>query len=219
MQAMVKKTSSKMKAVKYIISVLIIVVIAYNAVYFKKLDDVKASKQSKEFNAAAYAQNFWSARLMPNLDKAIDINKLVTALSAEPEKTFDNYSHALGIGNLRYFLVSGKAMVNEINEDNIMITALGDSSKTNMSIATEFIFGNAVRDATGLININEFNNTMDFNNVSAELNKIIRRKVLPAIKQQIKKGSEITFTGAIELNKEHLDLSHIEVIPVDMKVK
>jgi len=67
-----------------------------------------------------------------------------------------------------------------------------------------------------LININEFNNTMDFNNVSAELNKIIREKVLPAFKQKVKKGNSIEFTGAIELNKEHLDLSNIEVIPVEI---
>ena len=55
---------------------------------------------------------------------------------------------------------------------------------------------------------------MDFNNVSAELNKIIREKVLPPFKQQAKKGNRIEFTGAIELNKEHLDLTKIEVIPV-----
>jgi predicted lipoprotein len=93
-----------------------------------------------------------------------------------------------------------------------------DSSKQNITIATEYIFGNAVRDATGMININEFNNTMDFNNVSAEINKIIREKVLPSFKANIQNGDRIEFVGAIELNKEHLDLSNIEVIPVRVTV-
>src|SRR5262249_13013389 len=117
-----------------------------------------------------------------------------------------------GIGNLRYFLIKGKGTITSINEDDIAVSL--DSSKQSITVATEYIFGNAVRDATGLININEFNNTMDFNNVSAELNKIIREKVLPPFKQRAKKGDTIEFTGALELNKEHLNLSNIEVMPV-----
>jgi predicted lipoprotein len=202
----------KAKAVKYIVSIVLIMLVAYNSVYFKKLDEVKASMSAKEFNASAYAQTFWNSKLMPNLDKAIDINQLTAMLSNDPSKTFDTYSHALGIGNLRYFLVKGKGVITSVNEDDVSV--LLDSSKQSITLATEYIFGNAVRDATGLININEFNNTMDFNNVSAELNKIIREKVLPPFKQQAKKGNRIEFTGAIELNKEHLDLTKIEVIPV-----
>ena len=201
-----------MKAIKYIISIIVIVAIAYNSVYFKKLDEVKASQSAKEFNPYAYAQTFWNSTLIPNLNKAIDITQLISMLSTDPEKTFTAYSHALGIGNLRYFLVKGEGTITSINEDDISVSL--DSNKQSITLATEYIFGNAVRDATGLININEFNNTMDFNNVSAELNKIIREKVLPPFKQQAKKGNTIEFTGAIELNKEHLDLSNIEVTPV-----
>jgi hypothetical protein len=59
---------------------------------------------------------------------------------------------------------------------------------------------------------------MDFNNVSAEINKIIRTKVLPSFKANAKKGIAIRFVGAIELNKEHLDLSHIEIVPVEVNI-
>src|SRR5215471_21076164 len=205
-----------MKATKYIIIVVVIAVVAYNSVYFKKLDEVKASKAASEFNAAQYAQTFWNTKLIPNLNKAIDITKLSTKLSTDAAKTFNNYSHALGIGNLRYFLVSGKGTITSINEDDISV--LPDSSKQSIAIATEYVFGNAVRDATGLININEFNNTMDFNNVSAEINKIIREKVLLSFKSNAKKGNKIKFVGAIELNKEHLDLSHVEIVPIEIKI-
>jgi predicted lipoprotein len=205
-----------MKTLKYITAIIVIAFVAYNSVYFKKLDEVKASKAATEFNAAQYAQTFWDTKLIPDLNKAVDLNQLTAMLSNDPAKTFDTYSHALGIGNLRYFLVKGKGTITSINEDDISV--LLDSDKQSITLATEYIFGNAVRDATGLININEFNNTMDFNNVSAELNKIIREKVLPPFKQQAKKGNTIEFTGAIELNKEHLDLSKIEVIPAKISV-
>lgn len=81
-------------------------------------------------------------------------------------------------------------------------------------IATEFIFGNAVRDATGFISVDEFVNTMDFNNVSAEINRIIRKEVLPGLKSGVTPGDVIEFTGAIELNRETYDLNTIEVVPV-----
>ena len=202
-----------MKLVKNIIIIIVIVVVAYNSVYFKKLDEVKASKTATDFNAAQYAQTFWNTKLMANLSKAIDISQLS---AMDPAKTFDTYSHALGIGNLRYFFVKGKGSITSINQDDVSVAI--DSSKQNITIATEFIFGNAVRDAAGFININEFNNTMDFNNVSAELNKIIREKVLPSFKTDATKGSKIEFVGAIELNKEHLDLLNVEVIPVKVAV-
>jgi len=207
-----------MKAVKYIITVGVIILVAYHSVYFKKLDEVKAVLSAKEFNAPAYAQKYWSDKLIPNLGKAIEITRLSALLLSDPTKTFDNYSHALGIGNLRYFLVRGRGQIESVNEDDVTVLMEGDSSKRTIIIATEYIFGNAVRDATGAININEFENTMDFNNVSAEINKIIRERVLPPFKKQAHKGILIEFTGAIELNKEHLDLQNIEVLPVEIKL-
>ena len=203
-----------MKVVQYIITAIVIVLVAYNSVYFKKLDAVKASHVAKEFNAAQYAANFWDKKLTVSLNKAIEVTKLSALLSSDPAKAFNDWSHALGIGNLRYFLVTGKGMIESVNDDYVAVMVQGDSSKQVVRIATEYIFGNAVRDATGLININEFTNTMDFNNVSAEINKIIREKVLPAFKQKVKKGDPIEFTGAIELNKEHPGLSGIEIIPI-----
>src|SRR5215831_619555 len=207
-----------MKTIKCIMLFLAIIIVAYNSVYFKKLDEVKASKAATEFNAAQYAQTFWNTKLIPNLSKAVDLNQLTAMLSTDPAKSFDTYSHVLGIGNLRYFLVKGKGTITSVNEDDVRVLLQSDSSKKTITIATEYIFGNAVRDATGLININEFKNTMDFNNVSAEINKIIREKVVPSFKQKVKKGDIINFIGAIELNKEHLDLSKIEVIPVSLSV-
>jgi len=206
-----------MKATKYIIAIVIIIVVAYNSVYFKKLDEVKAAATAKEFNATQYSQNFWTNKLIPNLNKATDLNQLTAMLSGDATKTFDTYSHALGIGNLRYFLVKGKGEVTAINDNALAVSLKSDTSQQTITIETEYVFGNEVRDATGLIDISEFSNTMDFNNVSAEINKIIRAKVLPKLKA-VKVGSSIAFTGAIELNKEHLNLAQVEAIPVAVNI-
>jgi predicted lipoprotein len=197
-----------MRAAKNILIVVIIALVAYNSVYFAKLDEVKTSKATKDFDAKRYADIFWATKLFAG--KAVEINDLMAELKTDPTKAFDNYSHALGIGNLRYFLVKGKGKITKIDSDYV--------EADNYRIATEFIFGNAVRDASGLIDINEFTNTVDFNNVSSEINMIIREKVLPEFKSTVAIGDNVEFTGAIELNKEHLQLKSIEVIPVQLKI-
>jgi predicted lipoprotein len=216
---MEKKITTNMKAVKYIVTVVVIFLVAYNSVYFKKLDQVKMSLSAKEFNAAKYAQTFWSNKLIPNLARAIDIPQLTSMLATDPATTFERYSHALGIGNLRYFLVKGKGQIVAVNEDNAGVLLEPASGQQTAIIATEYIFGNAVRDATGLIDINEFNSTMDFNQVSAELNNIIRKNVLPPFKAALKKGTKIEFVGAVELNRQHLNIERLEVIPVEVKIE
>lgn len=200
-----------MRTAKNILIVVVVAVVGWNSVYFAELDEVKASRAAKEFDAVKYAGTFWNSKLLPNLDKAVDLDQLLSLLATDQAKAFETYSHALGMGNLRYFLVKGTGGVDQVESDYIILDK-------NIRIATEFIFGNAVRDASGLIDINEFANTMDFNNVSAEINRIIREEVLPTFKASVKKGDNVEFVGAIELNKEHLQLKNIEVIPVQLKI-
>lgn len=206
------------KAIKYTLFSVWALVLLYNSVYFKNLGEVTADVLSRQFNAKSYATNFWENELMPNLKSATEINYLVTQLKTEKEKTFDSYSNALGIGNIRYFLVKGTGKVESVNENGIDLITGEESSIQKVLIATEYIFGNAVRDASGLININEFSNTMDFNNISTEINEIIRAKVVPPFREQVNIGESVDFVGAIELNREHLNLDVIEVIPVRLEI-
>jgi len=204
------------KVIKYIASVLLVGIVAYNSVYFKKLDEVKAGTTS--FDAAGYAGKFWNEKLPPRLSKAIEIGELLTLLQTDKEKAFMTYSHALGIGNVKYFLVKGSGIIQSVDENQVSVKVESENEKPEINIATEYVFGNAVRDASGVIDINAFVNSMDFNNVSAEINKIIREKVIPPFRSKVKKGDRIFFSGAIELNKEHLSTRSIEVIPTDLKI-
>ena len=205
------------KMVRYGVFLLIVAFLAYNSVYFKKLDEVKAGTAS--FNARKYAENFWIKKLTPALEKSAEAGQLLSLLRTDKDKAFKDHAHALGIGNIKYFLVKGTGKVTEVEENQVLIRLDSARSKPEMRIATEYVFGNAVRDASGTIDINEFSNSMDFNNVSSEINKIIREKVIPPFKSKVKKGDVVEFTGAIELNQEHLKLDNIEILPVSLKIK
>lgn len=207
------------KNLKYSIWAIVVLFTLYNSVYFKKLSDVKKANKTEEFDAAAYARAFWDNELLPATTGSIEFTDLLHLLKQSPQKAFDEHSHALGIGNIRYFLTNGKAEIISVNEDDVTLLVDDGVSKTQVTLATEFIYGNAVRDAVDVINLNEFTNTMHLNKVSAEINKIIRNKIVPPFKVQAKKSDKIIFSGAIELNQKHLNLRSIELIPVTLEIK
>lgn len=205
------------KLIKYILGFALLLFIGYNSVYFKKLDEKKASA-TKEFDAQSYARKYFDSKLLPALDSAVDINILRVMVLADSNKAFNEHSHSLGIGNVKYFLIKGEGEITGINENDLTILSKTDSAQHVYIIATEFVYGNAIRDASGLISLNEFNNTADINNVSEEINKIVRNEVLPSFKKMAKKGDTVQFFGAIELNKEHLDVENMEIIPISLKI-
>jgi predicted lipoprotein len=210
-------TDMKRKSIAIIITLIALIFLGYNSVYFRKLDDVFAERNKKEFNPKVYSKKFWDTKLLPAINDAVEWPVLDSALRSDPKVAFKQYSHALGIGNLTYVLVKAKGTISEIGEDHTFVEVRSGNVQHKIKIETEYIFGNAARDATGLLDINEFTNTMDFNNVSAELNLLIRENVIPPFKDRAKVGDKIEITGAIELNKEHPALAETSVIPVDIK--
>ena len=177
------------KGLKYLFGIIVFAVLAVNSVYFRKLDERKAS--SSKFDAKEYAKSYFNTKLKPSLSNAVEINQLMSFLQSNKEQTFEKYAHALGIGNIRYFLVKGEGIVTSINENDVSVLAKADTARKAIRIATEFVFGNAIRDASGKIDVNEFSNTMDFNSVSSEINKIVRAEVLPRFKANVKKGDTV----------------------------
>jgi hypothetical protein len=202
------------KLLKYAVITVICLLVAYNSVYFKKLSDVNAA--NKAFNAVEYAQGYLDQKLVPSISKTPSTDTLLNLIKTNPSGAFDHFSHALDIGNIRYFMAKGSGTVTGLDESDVYITT---PNHQNIRIATEYVFGNALRDAPGIININDFTNSGDLNNVSSELNKIIRTKVLPPFKSTVKKGDEIEYAGAFELNRQHLNTDSVEVIPFYLKIK
>lgn len=203
-------------SIKYIATIIVVLIVAYNSVYFKKLDEINA-RAPKAFDAVKYAHDYVKNKLTPTLDKSPDVTELLNMLSANPGKAFKTYAHAIGIGNVKFFMVKGEGVITNIDENDVFVKPSTLGSPV-VKIATEYVFGNALRDASGLISINEFTSTTDLNNVSAEINKMVRNDVLPPFKGSAKIADKVQFAGAIELNQEHLNISDPEIIPITIKV-
>jgi len=181
-------------------------------------DSLVNKTAGQKFDAAAFSKKLWDEKLPARLDNAIELTSLIHTIEINPVDAFAKYSNAMDIGNYRYSLVKVTGTAAVINENEIIMQVNHADSLMIVKLATEYIYGNAIRDASALVDIKDFTNTTDLNSISEELNKTVRTTVLPPFKKNIKQGNKIEVTGAIEMNKEHIKLNELELIPVRVKI-
>ena len=201
------------KVIKYIIVVIIVSVSLSNAVYFESLDEHKKRQIANAFDAKKIASDFMSNKIeaLP----AINASEFNIKLTKDVSNYCEKYGKKLGISDDYNFIIEDDVTVIAIEEENILI-ALKDSEQ-QIRIATDFIFGNAIRDASAIADIGDFQNTMDFNTISVELNNIVREIVVPSLKQKVKEGDTLYFKGAVKVNTAHPNLQNLKVIPLIIK--
>jgi len=203
-----------MRIVKIVVAIIVLLFIGYHSIEIKKLDEVKRASAEK-FDALGFARNFLQKTLPPSFIKAPDVVTLLDALKTAPKEAFQKMSNAVAIGNIRYFLVKGQGHITKIQDDEVQVLLTNNNQPVSITLATEFIYGNAIRDAAGVFDIKPFTNTTDINNISSEINKIIRTERIPAFRKQIKVGDTIQFVGALEMNQEYINLQHLEILPIE----
>jgi predicted lipoprotein len=203
------------KLVKYGIVIVTVMVTIFLSLDIQKLDKYKELDTPGVFNAAAYAIEIWDNRLPSAINSAPNLIYLVEILEADPVNAFDNYGRKIGISNTYYFIANGEGIIKSVEEENLVIDAEGG---LQIRLATDFIFGNAVRDGSGIVDIDDFVNMTDFNNVSIELNNIIKSKVVPLLNEFAQPGRKVDFAGTFAINEKDFDINNIRVIPVSVRL-
>jgi predicted lipoprotein len=206
------------KYIKYGLLLAIAGLLGYKSVYFEKLS-TKKNAASAAFDAAAFCKKLLAEQMPAKLDSAVALTELINAVASNPSAAFNKYSNALAVGNYRYALVKAEGVVTDVKEDEVMIDVTAGDSVLHIRVATEFVYGNAVRDASGLVQVKDYPNTADLSSISEALNKIIRTDVLPSFKTAVKKGNNISVVAAVELNKEHIHWQGLELLPVRIIIK
>lgn len=200
--------------IKIILAVAAGLLVVYFSLDIRKLDNAK--KLAQDFDLAAYTRVLWERDLPEIARQGADIRSMLTALKDDPENTCRTRGHKLGISQTVYFFVRGSGTITALDDENVIVT-LGDGRK--VKVATDFIFGNAVREASGLINIDDFLNMTDFNNVSVDLNKRVKENVATPLRNAAAPGMTIEFAGAFEVNEKKPEPESIRIIPVMAEVK
>lgn len=205
------------KLIKYSLLVVAVALVAYKSVYVKKLSTMKVASAEK-FDVVGYSKKLWDEKLPAKLDSAVELTTFIGAIKSNAPDAFSKYTNALGIGNYRYALIRTTGTVTDMTEDDISLLVNSGDSLLTVKLAAEFVYGNAIRDASGLVDVKDFPNTMDLNNISEELNREVRKSVLPPFKTAVKKGNRVNVVGAIEINKQHIRWNELEIIPVRLQI-
>ena len=98
--------------------------------------------------------------------------------------------------------------------------------QTNPEVVIEtgfYIPGNAVRDASGLVDVSRFSDTMKFNEIGSEINKIIVRDVIrPFLDKKVAVGRTVRFCGAAQVAQDAAEedsLQLVRVVPIRLELE
>lgn len=205
------------KLIRYIILFLVVGFLAYKSVYFRKLD-AKPATVNANLDPPAFAKEFWVNKFPRYIDSAMDMGTFFSMLEKDPAGLIAKYSHTQGIGNTAYFLVQGDAAVEKMDGDDVKLSLTGANPPLSFKLSCGNYFGNGVRDVSGAISMGDFKNTMEFNDVSAALNKIVRTEIVEPFRSKAAAARNIHFTGCVELNKDQPQTKEIAVLPVRIKI-
>ncbi len=202
-----------MKFYKYGLILLVLLFLAYHSVYFEKLSEIRAQTES-EFDYQAFADSLYYQGMLKN-DLAVGLSALLKGVDTDPDGAFEQYGNRLGIGNSAYFMVRTSGVITGISGDGFQL--LTEEART-VNINTKYIFGNALRDASGLVELTDFKTNAEFNRVSEALNALVRTQVMPPLVAQLQAGDSIAVTGAVKLSKKELDDPALVITPAQITI-
>lgn len=145
------------------------------------------------FDPVAFAAKFWTNRLQPAASHAPDATPLLLALRADPMVAAKTYAHRVGLGNAAYYFVRGSGRVTAVERSRVLIEVAGSI----VALRTGPVFGNAVRDGCGLLDVNQVPGLAEFNALSAELNRLVEARVQSSLKTA-SVGTMLRFSGCAE---------------------
>ncbi len=208
-----------MRVVRFFITIVVIAIICWLFPLFHvlPLKAVTAEKAAATFNPTQFAENYWTNQLVPALGQTVKADVLLAAVQSDPAAAKKKFSRHLGLSETYFYFVSGVGRVIAVSDDEISLAVTAGSTNAEVSLQAGLIFGDAVRDGTGLLNESAYPNSQDFNDISAELNHLVETRVLPGLHEQAKVGAKISFAGCAEVDDEHIDLKPLKVIPIQTK--
>jgi predicted lipoprotein len=178
---------------------------------------VREAQAGAQFNAADVVGTFWKEKLLPATSEAADVTKVLEVIATAPQKVREKFGRTVGVSSSYFLFVQGAGRVVRASEDDIGLAVNSAGDTVDVSIPLGLVFGNAVRDGTGLLKASSYPNAQVFNDISAALNSLVETNVLPQVQKVAKVGSRIHFVGCVEVGDEDQDLKPLKLVPVLVK--
>jgi predicted lipoprotein len=180
---------------------------------------VREAQKSAQFNATEFVGRFWGEKLLPATAGAADVMQVLAATAGGPAIVRKQFGHTVGVSSSYFLFVRGSGRVISASDDSIGLSLKPEGDTAEVVVPLGLVFGNAVRDGTGLLNSSSYPNAQEFNDISAALNSIVETNVLPQLQQLAKIGKRIQFTGCVEVADEETDLQPLKLVPITVKLE
>jgi predicted lipoprotein len=204
--------SERLRPLLWVVPIVAVLVI-FPPVRVRSLH-ASAVVQPARVSPQGFAATFWQQSLASSLGSAVDATELWRALREDPARAAQKFGRTSGIGARPVFLVRGNATVTKIDERGVWLD-LGQPVDGATVLLSGPIFGNQVRDATGLIRIEDFD-SFDFNAISAELNHLVETRVQPDLRKRASVGAHVTFAGAARLDDASEERAILKIVPIEV---
>ena len=173
-------------------------------------------KKPARFDPATFAREFWTGKLLPATGKATPLGDLLPLLATDPAAARKHFGRSPGISSSTYFFVQGSGEVIAVSKDRIQVRAAGGGTARSVELLTGLLFGNLVRDSSGLLDVNDFPNSQEFNAISTELNRLVETQVLPALRERAQVGKTVRFAGCLEVESGSVPET-VAIVPVKVE--
>jgi predicted lipoprotein len=168
------------------------------------------------FNAEVFVESFWHGQLLPARAQAIETDKLVAALREDPVGAV-KLGRQLGMSRTTCYFVSGSGRIVCVSPDAVSIALHGGGDEAIVVIDTGPVFGNAIRDGSGLLDVSAFPNSRDFNAISTAINRRVEDDVLPALRSKAAVGAVVRFLGCAEVDGPGGDGTPLRLVPIQIE--
>ena len=158
---------------------------------------------------------FWNEQLPHAIKQAVGVDALLTLAAKDPKEAQRKFGREVGLGGPAFLLVRGRGQIESVNDDECSLVIAGQSQRVILVIGV--LFGNAVRDATGLIKVEDFPNSQDFNHLSTVLNSRCESDVIEPVRRQLVVGAKVEFAGCAE-TREGEGFDPLKLIPVYLQL-
>lgn len=177
-----------------------------------------APRAPAAFDATLAAARFWQTDLTASHKHAVDLGKLAPAIRANAEAAKTQFAKAAGLGTA-YFFLRGSAKV-VAREKNILRLAPAGAESEIVVVRLGPVFGNTVRDGCGLLDVNAFPGLQEFNDLSAALNTLVEKNVLPLLREKAVLGATLNLVGCAEAPESAADAGEplLTIVPVRVEI-
>ena len=165
----------------------------------------------------AFALEFWETRLVTPAVSPTDARTLVEALNRDKAAAAARYGRHPGLGGPTFYFLAGVGRVVSVDHSGVWLD-VGVASRTRLVMPTGLLFGNALRDATGLLDVGAFS-SLEFNELGTELDRLAETRAQPPLRADVRISSTVTFLAAGQTSDVSGEEPVIKLIPIHLTVK